>query len=101
MTLQRMALAACMALFTATSALAQAFPSKPIRLIVPYAAGGGTDISARAIAQQVSESIGQPVIIDNRPGAGTLLGTALVAKAAPDGYTLVYGSVTHTIAPAL
>ena len=86
---------------TATAAVAQTFPSKPIRLIVPYAAGGGTDISARAIAEQMSKSMGQPVVIDNRPGAGTLLGTAIVAKAAPDGYTLVYGSVTHTIAPAL
>ena len=98
---RRLVLTACAAFLAATTAAAQTFPSKPIRLIVPYAAGGGTDISARAIAQQVSESVGQPVIVDNRPGAGTLLGTALVAKAAPDGYTLVYGSVTHTIAPAL
>ena len=92
---------ALLGLATAVPALAQTYPTKPIRLIVPYAAGGGTDISARAIAQHLSESLGQPVIVDNKPGAGTLLGTALVAKAAPDGYTLVYGSVTHTIAPAL
>ena len=81
--------------------LAQTYPSRPIRLIVPYAAGGGTDISARVIAQHMAESMGQPVIVDNKPGAGTLLGTTIVAKAAPDGYTLVYGSVTHTIAPSL
>lgn len=92
---------ALLGLAAAVPCLAQTYPAKPIRLIVPYAAGGGTDISARAIAQHLSESLGQPVIVDNKPGAGTLLGTALVAKAAPDGYTLVYGSVTHTIAPAL
>lgn len=80
---------------------AQVYPNKPIRLIVPYAAGGGTDISARVIAKHVADALGQPVIVENRPGAGTLLGTAIVAKAAPDGYTLVYGSVTHTIVPAL
>lgn len=83
------------------SALADDFPSHPIRLIVPYAAGGGTDISARVIAKHLAEGLGQPVIVDNRPGAGTTLGTAIVAKAQPDGYTLVYGSVTHSIAPAL
>lgn len=80
---------------------AQTYPSKPIRLIVPYAAGGGTDISARVIAHHMSESMGQPVIVDNKPGGGTLLGTAIVAKAAPDGYALVLGTVAHTIAPAL
>lgn len=83
------------------TAAAQTYPTKPITLIVPYAPGGGTDISARIIAQHMSESMGQPIIIENRPGAGTLIGSAVVAKAAPDGYTLVYGSVTHTIAPAL
>jgi tripartite-type tricarboxylate transporter receptor subunit TctC len=88
-------------LVLAGGAQAQSYPNKPIHLIVPYAAGGGTDISARVIAKHVSDSLGQPVIIDNRPGAGTLLGTAIVAKAPADGYTLVYGSVTHTIAPAL
>lgn len=93
--------ATVLGLIAAAPALAQSYPAKPIRLIVPYAPGGGTDISARAIAQHMSESLGQPVLIDNKPGAGTLLGTAIVAKAPPDGYTLVYGSVTHTIAPAL
>lgn len=83
------------------TASAQGFPTRPIKLIVPYAAGGGTDISARAIAQHVSAGLGQPVVIENKPGAGTLVGTGVVAKAAPDGYTLVYGSIAHTIAPAL
>jgi tripartite-type tricarboxylate transporter receptor subunit TctC len=83
------------------SARADTYPSRPIHLIVPYAPGGGTDISARAMAQHMAQSLGQSVIVENRPGAGTLVGSAYVAKAAPDGYTLVYGSVTHTIAPAL
>ena len=82
-------------------ALADSYPSRPIRLIVPYAPGGGTDISARVIGKHLAEDLGQAVIIENHPGAGTLVGTRLVAQAAPDGYTLVYGSVTHTIAPAL
>jgi tripartite-type tricarboxylate transporter receptor subunit TctC len=95
--------AAVAGLTVAASATAQApsWPSKPIHLIVPYAAGGGTDISARVIAQHLSESLGQPVVVENKPGAGTVVGSAYVAKAAPDGYTFVYGSVTHTIAPAL
>lgn len=92
---------AATAMLLAGSAAAQAFPDKPIKLIVPYAPGGGTDISARAIAKHVSEGLKQPVVIENRPGAGTTLGTAAVAKAPADGYTLIYGSVTHTIAPAL
>ncbi len=94
-------LAAAFCLALSMTATAQSYPSKPITLIVPYAPGGGTDISARVIAQHVSTNIGQPIIIENKPGAGTLIGTAVGAKAAPDGYTLVYGSVTHTIAPAL
>lgn len=82
-------------------AAADDYPSRPIRLIVPYPPGGGTDIAARVIARRVAEDIGQPVVIENRPGAGTTIGSGVVAKAAPDGYTLVFGSVTHTIAPAL
>ena len=77
------------------------YPSRPIHLIVPYPPGGGTDISARVLAQRLGESLGQPVIVENRPGAGTLIGSAYVAKAVPDGYTLLYGSVTHTIASAV
>lgn len=68
------------------------FPSKPINLIVPYPAGGTTDQLARAIAQPMQETLGQPVIIFNKPGAGGTLGTDFVAKAAPDGYTLVFGN---------
>ena len=72
--------------------LAQGYPTKPIRIIVPYAAGGSTDQLARAIQQPMSEALGQPVIIDNKPGAGGTIGVDAVAKAAPDGYTLVFGN---------
>lgn len=70
----------------------QGYPSRPIRLVAPFAPGGGVDVSARFIAKQLAESFGQTAIVDNRPGAGSTLGTDLVAKAAPDGHTLL---VTH------
>ncbi|PZO20415.1 MAG: tripartite tricarboxylate transporter substrate binding protein [Burkholderiales bacterium] len=72
--------------------LAQAYPSRPIRLVVPYPAGGSTDQLARAIQQPLAEILGQPIIVDNRAGAGGTIGTDLVAKSAPDGYTLVFGN---------
>lgn len=73
-------------------AFAQAYPTKPIRIVVPYAAGGSTDQLARAIQQPLSEFLGQPVIVDNKAGAGGTIGVDSVAKAAPDGYTLVFGN---------
>ncbi len=83
-------------------ARAQAWPSKPIRLVVPFPAGGATDLLARAIAQGVGNAFGQPIVVDNRPGAGGTLGSAEVAKAAPDGHTLLMcTSSTHSIAPHL
>ena len=83
-------------------ALAQSWPSKPIRLVVPFPAGGATDLLARAIAQGVGNGFGQPIVVDNRPGAGGTLGSAEVAKAQPDGHTLLMcTSSTHSIAPHL
>jgi tripartite-type tricarboxylate transporter receptor subunit TctC len=80
---------------------AQSYPSKPIRLIVPFTAGGGTDISARIVGQKLSERLNTGVVVDNRTGAGGIVGTEIVAKAAPDGYTLVLVSSSHAINPSL
>ena len=83
-------------------AAAQNFPERPLRIIVPYAAGGPTDIVSRVVGQKVSEYIGQPVIVDNRPGAGGLTGSDMVAKANPDGYTLLLcSSGPMVVSPAL
>jgi tripartite-type tricarboxylate transporter receptor subunit TctC len=83
-----------------TTVQAQTWPSRPIRLIVPHAPGGATDIVTRTVAQPLSEALGQPVIVDNRPGAAGLLGTDLAATAAPDGYTLLMFVDTNTIFPS-
>ena len=79
-----------------SSAAAQAFPSRPIRLIVPWPPGGISDTSARILAQHMSASVGQPVIVDNRAGAGSTIGHDIVAKSSADGYTLLYADVTTT-----
>jgi len=76
----------------AGSAIAQSYPAKPVRFIVPFAAGGGSDFVARVVAQKFNEAFGQPLVVDNRGGAGGMIGTDLAAKAAPDGYTLLLGS---------
>ncbi|RZA11787.1 MAG: tripartite tricarboxylate transporter substrate binding protein, partial [Lysobacteraceae bacterium] len=87
-----------MLLLAAPGASAQNYPSKPIRIIVAYPAGQGTDIATRYLAEQMGKDLGQPVIIDNRPGAGGNLGTELTAQAAPDGYTLTMGTnATHVL----
>jgi tripartite-type tricarboxylate transporter receptor subunit TctC len=77
----------------------QTYPNKPVRLIVPFAPGGFTDVVARILGQKLSARLGQQFVIENKPGAGSIIGTDFVAKAAPDGYTLVMVSTTHVISP--
>ncbi|QNK69111.1 Bug family tripartite tricarboxylate transporter substrate binding protein [Variovorax sp. PAMC26660] len=89
------------ALLTATGSAWAAYPDRPIKLIVPWAAGGSTDAIARAMAQRMSQTIGSPVIVDNRPGAAGMIGTDAAAKAAPDGYTIAIVELPHAIAPAV
>jgi len=79
------------------TALAQTYPSKPIKMIVPFPAGGTTDIVARILAQRMSESMGQPVLVDNKGGAGGAIGADLVAKAAPDGHTILMHNLTFPL----
>ncbi|CUJ78606.1 tripartite tricarboxylate transporter substrate binding protein [Achromobacter aegrifaciens] len=86
------ALCAVALLGAAGAAQAAAYPDKPVRLIVPYAAGGGTDTAARMIARKLAPLLGQPVVVENKPGGATQIGTAFVASAAPDGYTLLMGT---------
>jgi len=94
--------ALALACFTASAALAQTYPSKPIRIVVPFAAGGPTDVHSRWAGQQLNAAFGQPVVVDNRGGAGGVIGTEMVAKSAPDGYTLVGGNPGPlTIAPSV
>lgn len=84
-----------------SAALAQAYPSRPIRLVVPQSPGGSTDQVARPLARQLGEMLGQPVVVDNRAGAGSVIGTDIVAKSEPDGYTLLAVAASFTISPSL
>jgi tripartite-type tricarboxylate transporter receptor subunit TctC len=88
-------------LLLAGAAFANTFPQKAVRIVVPFSPGGGTDLIARTLGQEMSKDLGQPVIIENKPGAGTVIGTDAVAKAAPDGYTLVMASFAHAVNPSL
>jgi tripartite-type tricarboxylate transporter receptor subunit TctC len=91
------AFAAAVAMMSpALETLAQTYPSKPVRVIVPFGAGGPADVYARALAQHMSETLKQSFVVENRPGAGAIIGTDAVAKSAPDGYTLLLMSNTHT-----
>ena len=99
---RRSLLCALPCLAAAPCSVAQAWPARPIRLVVPFPAGGATDLLARAIAQGIGNGFGQPIVVDNRPGAGGTLGSSEVTKAAPDGHTLLMAtSSTHSIAPHL
>jgi tripartite-type tricarboxylate transporter receptor subunit TctC len=85
------------ALITSSPAAAQTYPAKTVRIIVPYAAGGNTDITARAVGSKLADAFGQQVIVDNRPGGATNIGSELAAKAAPDGYTIFMGGASNAI----
>ena len=97
----RRSILATAAALAASTAQAQTFPDKPIHVIVPFTAGSATDVVARAVAQAMSIKLGQPVIVENKPGAGGTIGSAQVAKAAPDGYTLLVNSSAHTVNPSI
>ena len=97
----RRALTALALTFAASLAAAQAFPTKPITLVVPFPPGGSSDALARSLTTGLSQSLGQPVIVESRPGAGATVGADFVAKARPDGYTLLMGAVHHAIATSV
>jgi len=95
------AILALAAAATGARALAQDYPSRPVRMIVPFAAGGPADVYARVLAQRLQVALGQPFVVDDRPGAGSIVGTDIAAKSAPDGYTLLVMSNTHTVNESL
>jgi tripartite-type tricarboxylate transporter receptor subunit TctC len=92
---------AALLLWVAGAALAQPYPDKPVRFVVPYPPGGGTDVIARIVQERFQAALGQPIVIENRGGAAGSLGTDVVAKSAPDGYTVLFTLSSHTINPAI
>ncbi len=99
--MRRILLAGCALLAFALGALAQSYPSKPVKIIVPFAPGGFTDVVARIVQKELEPVLGQPIVVENKPGAGSTIGSDAVAKAPPDGYTLLMISTTHVISPHL
>ena len=97
----RLGAATLVAVTLAAPVLASNFPEKPVRLVVPFAPGGGTDLIARTLGAGMAQALGQPVIVENKPGAGTVIGTDMVAKSPADGYTLVVASFAHAVNPSL
>ena len=93
--------AAALATAGAGTAMAQAYPAKPIRLIIPFPPGGGSDVTGRIVAMAMSERLGMQMVVDNRAGAGGIIGTELAANAARDGYTLLVASLAHVVSPWL
>jgi tripartite-type tricarboxylate transporter receptor subunit TctC len=96
----KLAATAALLALTAAPAIA-AIPDKPLRIVVPFAPGGGTDAITRTLAIGLAQALGQPVVVDNKPGAGTIIGSDAVAKSAPDGYTLLMATFAHAVNPAL
>jgi len=95
-------LAVALGMAASSAALAQGYPNKPIRLIVPFPAAGATDLFARTLGQKMSEKLGTTLVVDNKPGAGGAIGSDQAAKAAPDGYTILLATTsTHSIGPAI
>src|SRR5262245_14514497 len=91
---------AALALSAAQAAWAQSWPAKPVRIVVPFTAGSGTDIIARTVTEKLSPQVGQPIVIENRPGAGGTIGAAVVVKSEPDGHTLFVHSSSYTVTPS-
>src|SRR5215217_2529199 len=100
-TLAALLLAPLLVALTASAAMAQSYPNKPVRLVLPYAPGGIIDYVGRTLAQHLSEPLGQPVVAENRPGAGGIAGTDTVARSTPDGYTIVIMDPAIVINPTL
>src|SRR6202047_4101602 len=89
------------ALLFATGPAAAVYPDRPVRIVVPFAPGGGTDVVARTLAQEMAKDLGISIVVENKPGAGTIVGTQAVAISAPDGYTLLMGTFSHAVNSSL
>jgi tripartite-type tricarboxylate transporter receptor subunit TctC len=100
-TLHRLAATVALVSLSCGAAVAQQWPARTIRAVVPLTAGSATDTIARSVLDQVSSQLGQPIIVENRPGAGNTIGMAAVARAEPDGYSILINSSSHTTVPAM